>query len=234
MAIIHVLAASAALVGSHFASAGSPPQAAPKAPCFTPYSYTPDLETMCSTTVLQSGNVTVRDYATAPGVFGAVTPTVASTPSTDTNFTTGSVQATGLTIDYFLYGNSAFDKIPLTTPLIFRPDPTGTWLASFALPPSSFPDPSKVPQPTINTASTVLEPFSNKRIAAYLFYSIFLATQAQYATACASLSAWIKTNGLQVVSGEWEVAWVTYSTEGEVGLRTNECWMEVAAPGARA
>jgi hypothetical protein len=200
---------------------------APKAPCFTPY--IPNVETLCSTTVLQSGNVTVRDYATA-GVFGPITPSIASTPSTDTNFTKGVFQATGQTIDYFLYENSAFDKIPLTTPLIIRPDPVGTWVASFALPPSKFPDPAKVPQPTINTASTEIETFSNKRIAAYLFDSIYLATQAQYEAACASLSAWIASNKYSVVPGEWEVAWVTYNTEGEVGFRTNECWMEVAAP----
>jgi hypothetical protein len=171
--------------------------------------------------------VTVRDYATA-GVFGPVTPSIASTPSTDTNFTTGVFQATGLTIDYFEYENDAFDKIPLTTPLIIRPDPAGTWVTSFALPPSKFPDPSKVPGPTVNTPSTEIELFSIKRIAAYLFNSIYLVTQTQYEAACASLSAWIASNKYSVVAGEWQVAWVTYNTEGEVGLRTNECWMEVA------
>ena len=135
------------------------------------------------------------------------------------------MQATGYTIDYFLYNNDRVEDIPLTTPLIWRPDPAGTWIASFALPPSMFRTVASAPGPTL--PSTELEYFSNKRVAAFGFYSIELAVQGDYEAACTSLATWIQAQGLTPVPGDWQEAWVTYNTESQVGLRFNECWAEI-------
>lgn len=112
-------------------------------------------------------------------------------------------------------------------PLIFRPDPAGTWVASLALPPSKYRNPALVPQPT--NGATDLEIFSNKLVAVLGFYTINLAVEDDYLNACAKLSSWIAAHGFSPVPGEWSIAWVTYSTAGQIGDRFNECWVEVAA-----
>lgn len=191
-------------------------------PCYGSWPYGNEYETLCFTVAKQSGNITVRDYATFDIPSG---PVLATTPSTYTNFSAGSYQATGYTIDYFLYNNDRFQKIPLTTPLIFRPDSSGTWLATFALPPSKFRSIASAPGPT--NAATDLELFSNKRVAAYGFYSIEQAVEDDYVAACSALSSWLKQQGLEPVPGDWAEAWVTYNTVAQVGDRYNECWAEI-------
>lgn len=203
--------------------------AVPSPPCFGTWPYGKDYETMCFSIVQTSGNITVRDYATVGIPAG---PVIASTPSTYTNFSAASVQATGFTIDYFLYNNDKVEKIPLTTPLIWRPDRAGTWVATFALPPSKFKSVAAAPGPT--NGATDIETFANKRVAASGFYTALPATEADYAAACAALSSWLSGQGIQPVPGDWEVAWVTYSTEAQVGDRFNECWAEIPASGVPA
>ena len=197
-------------------------------PCFGTWPYGNQLETPCFTIVEKSGNITVRDYATAGIPLG---PVIASTPSTYTNFSAGSTQATGYTLNYFLYNNNKVAKIPLTTPLIWRPDRAGTWVATFALPPSKFTSVETAPGPT--NGATNIDVFSNKRIAAFGFFTIQLATEDDYAAACASLSAWLAGQGIVPVPGVWEKAWVTHNTLAEIGDRYNECWAEIPGPAGR-
>lgn len=196
--------------------------AVPSPPCFGTWPYGKDYETMCFSIVQTSGNITVRDYATVGIPAG---PVIASTPSTYTNFSAASVQATGFTIDYFLYNNDKVVKIPLTTPLIWRPDSAGTWLATFALPPSKYKSVASAPGPT--NAATELELFTNKRVAAYGFYTIQQAVESDFAAACAALSSWLAAQSLTPVPGDWAEAWVTYNTVAQVGDRFNECWAEI-------
>ena len=202
--------------------AASGAAAPPTPPCFGTWPYGNELETPCFTIVQTSGNVTVRDYATAGIPAG---PVLATSPSTFTNFSAGSTQATGYTIDYFLYNNDRVEDIPLTTPLLWRPSSDGTWLASFALPPSKFKSVAAAPGPT--NPVTDIDVFANKRVAAYGFYSIQLATEDDYAAACASLSSWLAGQGIVPVPGAWAEAWVTYNTLAQVGDRYNECWAEI-------
>ena len=218
--MLHFFVLAAALAASESASA-----VPPAAPCYGTWPYGADFETMCFSIVQTDGNITVRDYATAGIASG---PVIASSPSTYTNFSAGSYQATGYTIDYFLYNNDRVEKIPLTTPLIFRPTRAGTWAAKFALPPSKISTKAQAPQPT--NPVTYIELFSNKRVASYSFFSDELATEEQYSAACAQLSTWLQGQGLTPVPGEWAVAWVTYSDAGQVGDRYNECWAEIASP----
>lgn len=199
-------------------------RAVPAPPCYGTWPDGNEYETMCFSVVQTSGNITVRDYATL-GISGG--PVIASTPSTYTNFSAGSYQATGFTIDYFLYNNDKVEKIPLTTPLMWRPDRAGTWVATFALPPSKFKSVATAPGPT--NGATDIEVFANKRVAAFGFYSVQLATEADYTAACNALSSWLSEEGLRPVPGDWEVAWVTYSPAAAVGDRYNECWAEIQA-----
>jgi len=125
-------------------------------------------------------------------------------------------------------------------PLIFRPDPAGTWLASFALPTSKYATPAAAPG-VVPGSDLLLEGFSpagnatgGREVAAYLFYTIELATQADYERACAALEAALPALGLAPVEGAWREAWVTYSTQAIVGDRINECWIEAAAKRGRA
>ena len=197
-------------------------EAVPAPPCFGTWPGGQDYETMCFSIVSTSGNITVRDYAT---LFVPLGPVIASTPSTYTNFSAGSTQATGFTIDYFLYNNDKVEKIPLTTPLIWRPDQAGTWVATFALPASKFKSAATAPGPS--NGATDIDVFSNKRVAAYGFYTIELATEDDYAAACASLSSWLAGQSIVPVPGAWAEAWVTYNTLAQVGDRYNECWAEI-------
>lgn len=213
------------LLAGVLAASGSSDQAPP---CYGTWPYGNELETPCFTVVETSGNITVRDYATEGIPAG---PVIASTPSTYTNFSAGSYQATGYTLDYFLYNNNKFAKIPLTTPLIWRPDRAGTWVATFALPPSKFTSAVTAPGPT--NGATNIDVFSNKRVAAFGFYTIELATEEDYAVACASLSSWLTGQSIVPVPGVWETACVTYNTLAEIGDRYNECWAEIPGPAAR-
>lgn len=216
-----LLVAAAALAGS--AAAARPPQP----PCTNPLN--PDYEALCYTVVTVSGNVTVREIA--QGVDGALMTGM----SAATDFATGSVDSATPVFDYFLSDNDSFEKIPFTVPLICRPDPAGTWLASFALPTSKYANPASAPG-IIPGSDLLLEGFSpagnatgGRTIAAYLFFTIQLATQGDYASACARLEAALPGLGFAPVEGAWRQAWVTYSTQAIVGDRVNECWVEVSA-----
>ena len=155
--------------------------------------------------------------------------------SSSTTFAEGSQASAVPLFEYFLADNDSFQKIPLTVPLIFRPDRAGTWLASFALPPSLFPTPNRAPGIIPNT-DLMLEPFADPQapnagrlVAAYLFYTIDVATEADYTAACKSLDAALPSLGLVPVAGAWSEAWVTYSTKEMVGNMVNECWREVTS-----
>jgi hypothetical protein len=191
----------------------------PTPPCVNPLN--PDYETICYSTLVTSGNVSVR--LVGAGVDAAVINGF----SDPTDFPTGSVESAAEVIAYFESYNDAFQKLPLTAPLIFRPAPTGTWIGSMALSTSTFPNPASAPG-FVPTSDLLQESFGNRTIAAYLFYTIQLATQTDYAAACKSLATALPALGYTPVAGSpWAEAWVTYSTESIVGDRINECWMEV-------
>ena len=199
----------------------------PQPPCFNPLN--PDFEALCYSIVRVAGNVSVR--VVAQGVDGAL----ATGMSAATDFATGSAASATPLFQYFESDNDEFVRIPLTVPLIFRPDPAGTWLASFALPTSKYATPAAAPG-VVPGSDLLLEGFSpagnatgGREVAAYLFYTIELATQADYERACAALEAALPALGLAPVEGAWREAWVTYSTQAIVGDRINECWIEVAA-----
>ena len=195
-------------------------------PCYNPLNA--DYETLCYTVAAQSGNVTIRDIGV--GLNG----TLLTGMSASTTFETGSVDSATPVFDYFLRDNGEFVTVPLTVPLIFRPDEAGTWLASFALPTSVYP--SEATAPSIVSGSDLLfeqfspstAPQAGRLIAAYTFYTIQMATQDDYSAACASLMAALPSMGVTPVDGAWREAWVTYSTESIVGDRINECWFEVS------
>ena len=222
-----VILAAAARVDDHAAAAKPPPQP----PCFNPLN--PDFETLCYTVAKVAGNVTVR--VVAQGVDGGLMTGM----SAETDFATGSVASATPVFEYFGSDNDEFVKIQLTVPLIFRPDPAGTWLASFALPTSKYATPAAAPG-IISGSDLLLESFSpagnatgGRSIAALLFYTIQLATQADYSRACADLEAALPGLGLAPVQGAWREAWVTYSTQAIVGDRINECWVEVSGKAAQ-
>jgi hypothetical protein len=82
----------------------------------------------------------------------------------------------------------------------------------------------------------MLEPFADPQapnagrlVAAYLFYTIDVATEADYTAACKNLDAALPSLGLVPVAGAWSEAWVTYSTKEMVGNMVNECWREVTS-----
>lgn len=213
-----LLALSAALAGVAHGVAPSPP-------CYSPLQ--PAYEAICYSTVAAAGNVSIR-------LVGATVDAALITgESPYTNFTTGSEASAAGAFQYFGGDNMAFERIPVTSPLIFRPAPTGTWLASIALPTSLIPKPAAAPAFTPGS-DLLLEAWGpsgsgpGRTIAAYQFYSIQLATAAQYAAACASLAAALPGMGYAPVPGSpWAEAWVTYSVEAIVGDRINECWAEV-------
>ena len=220
---MHLVLASLALSAIGAAAAARLPQP----PCTNPLN--PDFEALCYSVTKVSGNVTVREVA--QGVDGALMTGM----SAATDFATGSVASATPVFQYFGSDNDEFEKVPLTVPLIFRPDPAGTWLASFALPTSKFATPAAAPG-IIPGSDLLLEGFSpagnatgGRSIAAYLFYTIQLATQGDFAAACARLEEALPGLGLAPVEGAWREAWVTYSTQAIVGDRINECWIEVSA-----
>lgn len=202
----------------------------PTPPCFSPLNV--DYETLCFNVTAESGNVTVR--LIGAGLDG----TLMTGMSANTTFATGSVDSARPVFEYFGMGNDEFVKIPLTVPLIFRPDAAGTWLASFALPTSVYPSESKAPgilsgsDLLFEQFASVTAPAAGRLIAAYTFYTIELATQDDYAAACASLAAALPGMGAAPVEGAWREAWVTFSTQAIVGDRVNECWIEVAMAAA--
>ena len=176
-----------------------------------------------------SGNVTVRSVGVG------LDATLVTGMSAATSFALGSLASAVPVFEYFGEDNDKFEKIPLTVPMIFRPAPTGTWLASFALPPSLFPSPSSAPG-IIPNSDLLLEPLappqapaSGRLLAAYTFYTIQVATQADYTACAASLAAALPAMDLAPVAGAWAQAWVTYSTREVVGDMVNECWSEFTA-----
>lgn len=213
---------------SAFAAAAAVAPPAPVPPCYNPLNSA--YETLCYTTTASSGNITIRDMGV--GIDGALMTGM----SAFTGFANGSLASAVPLFEYFLSDNDEFRNVPFTVPLIFRPDPAGTWLASFALPTSVFPQPSEAPG-IIPGSDLIQEAFApsgtGRTIAAYMFYTIELATEDDYAAACASLTAALPGMGFTPVPGdEWAVAWVTYSTQAIVGDRINECWMEVTSNAA--
>ncbi len=200
--------------------------AAPAPPCYNPLN--PNYETLCYSTTQTSGNISVR--VIGAGVDGVLVTGM----SAYTNFSTGSAASAVPLFEYFLMDNGSFQKIPLTVPLIFRPDPAGTWLASFALPTSKYPAAASAPS-ILPGSDLLLEEFAppapaaGRTVATYLFYTIAEAVQADYEGACAALAAGLPALGLAPVAGAWREAWVTYSTRAMVGDMKNECWMEVAS-----
>ena len=199
---------------------------APSPPCHTPLN--PAYETLCYTTQATAGNVSVR--VVGAGVDGVLVTGM----SANTTFAGGSVASATPVFEYFLSDNDEFVKIPLTVPLIFRPDPAGTWLASFALPTSVYASQDKAPG-IVPGMDALFEEFSSpgstggRTIAAWTFYTIQLATEADFSAACASLAAALPGMGLAPVDSNWREAWVTYSTQAVVGDMKNECWLEVQA-----
>ena len=199
--------------------------APPAPPCYNPLN--PDFETLCYSTTQTSGNVTIR-------VIGAgVDGVLATGMSAFTNFSAGSQASAVPLFEYFLSDNESFQKIPLTAPLIFRPDPAGTWLASFALPTSKIPAAASAPGILPGTDLRLEEfaapaPGVGRTVAAYPFYTINVAQQADYEAACAALSAALPALGLAPVAGAWREAWVAWSAKAMVGDMANECWIEVS------
>jgi len=152
--------------------------------------------------------------------------------SAATNFSAGSLASAAPVFEYFLSDNDSFRRVPLTVPLIFRPDPAGTWLASFALPTSVFPSASSAPG-IVPGADARFEAFSaapgaGRTVAALAFYTIDVAAEADYARACAALEAALPGMGLAPVEGAWRQAWAAYSPLAMVGDMAQECWVEVA------
>ena len=193
-------------------------------PCYTPLN--PAYETLCFTTQTAAGNVSVR--VVGDGLDGVLVTGM----SANTSFAAGSVASATPVFEYFLSDNDEFVKIPLTVPLIFRPNPAGTWLASFALPTSVYATAAKAPG-IVPGMDALMEEFApgkgGRTIAAWTFYTIQVATDADYSAACASLAATLPGMGLTPVDGAWREAWVTYSTQAVVGDMTNECWIEVSS-----
>lgn len=216
-AIFLVLAAHAVAAHAVALAPASPP-------CYTPLN--PAYETLCYTTAAAAGNVTVR--VVGAGVDGVLLTGM----SANTSFAAGSVASATPVFEYFLMDNDAFTKVPLTVPLIFRPDPAGTWLASFALPTSVYASAAKAPG-IVPGMDALMEEFApgkdGRMIAAWTFYTIQLAKDVDYTAACASLTAALPGMGFAPVEGAWREAWVTYSTQAVVGDMINECWIEVAA-----
>ena len=192
-------------------------------PCHTPLN--PVCETLCYTTQATQGNVSVRTMAA--GIDGVLVVGM----SAPTNFSAGSVASAVPVFEYFLSDNGEFTKIPLTVPLIFRPDPAGTWLTSFALPTSVYPTassaPSIIPGADLRFEEFSASPGTGRIIAAYTFYTINLAVESDYTAACDALEAALPGMGLTPVAGAWREAWVAYSAEAMVGDMANECWVEV-------
>lgn len=219
-----LLAALALAVAPGALALSAPP---PKPPCYNPLNA--QYETICYNISASSGNVTVRSVGVG------LDATLVTGMSAATSFALGSLASAEPVFEYFGADNDKFEKIPLTVPMIFRPAPTGTWLASFALPPSLFPSPSSAPG-IIPNSDLLLEPLappqapaSGRLLAAYTFYTIQVATQADYEACAASLAAALPAMGLAPVAGAWAQAWVTYSTREMVGDMVNECWSEVSA-----
>ena len=192
-------------------------------PCHTPLN--PEFETLCFSTTSTVGNISVR-------VLGAGLDGVLVTGmSTPTNFSAGAAASAVPVFEYFLSDNGAFTKVPLTVPLMFRPDPAGTWLSSFALPTSVYPTASAAPS-IIPGADLRFEEFSpapgaGRKVAALTFYTIQVAAEEDYAQACGVLEAALPGMGLTPVEGAWRVAWVTYTQLAMVGDMVSECWVEV-------
>ena len=216
---------------SESSSAAAPqPPSTPSPPCYSPLN--PAYETLCFTTQASAGNVSVR--VIGAGVDGVLVTGM----SANTSFAAGSVASATPVFEYFLSDNDEFVKVPLTVPLIFRPDPAGTWLASFALPTSVYASEAKAPG-IVPGMDALFEEFApggargaGRTVAALTFYTIELATAADYTAACASLAAALPGMGLAPVSGAWREAWVTFSTQAVVGDMVNECWIEVASSAA--
>ena len=200
---------------------------APTPPCHTPLN--PDLETLCYTTTSTAGNVSLR--VIGAGVDGVLVTGM----SAATNFSEGAAASAAPVFEYFLMDNGSFTKVPLTVPLIFRPSPAGTWLASFALPTSVYPSassaPSILPRTDLRLEEFSAAPGSGRTVAALPFYTIDVAAQADYERACSALEAALPGMGLAPVQGAWREAWVTYSPQAMVGDMANECWVEVEVQG---
>jgi hypothetical protein len=206
------------------ACAAAAVQLAPASPpCFTPLN--PEFETLCFTTQSTSGNVSVR--VVGAGVDGVLVTGMSSS----SNFSVGSRSSSTPVFEYFLQDNDQFTKIPLTVPLIFRPDPAGTWLASFALPTSVFASAAKAPGivPGMDARFEEFAQGAGRTLAALTFFTIQVATEADYVAACGELSDALPGMGLAPVDGAWRQAWVTYSAQAMVGDMVNECWIEVVA-----
>ena len=77
-------------------------------------------------------------------------------------------------------------------------------------------------------------PSAGRTVAAYVFYTINIAVEADYVAACSALEAALPSMGLLPVAGAWREAWVTYSAMAMVGDMANECWIEVTSSSAAA
>ena len=109
--------------------------------------------------------------------------------------------------------------IPLTTPLLWRPNSDGKWLASFALPPSK-----------LESVAAVLEPTN-------LVTDIdVFRTSASPLTASTQFKGQLCVRVAELLfvrpghrSCPWRVgvAWVNYNTLPQVDDRYTECWAEI-------
>ena len=188
-------------------------------PCTTPLN--PALETICFSTVSSAGNFSIREYASGVNV-SLVTSNVAVYAG---DWALQSESATSEMLYYFEGSNSADAKVPLTVPLIYRPQANTNLLASMAIPTSDFPNPTYAPRPSY---FSILEPFPAIRIAALTFETPALATDIQYSFACGELQEILTLQGVAPVAGPWGQAWVTYSARAATP-HINECWMQVPA-----
>jgi hypothetical protein len=138
-----------------------------------------------------------------------------------------SQSATTEMLYYFEGANTAEAKVPLTVPLIYRPQASTALLASMAIPPLTFPTLRMPPGPPTTAPWSPSPPFA----LTLAFETPALATDVEYSSACGELQEILTLQGIAPVAGLWRQAWVTYSGR-TAAPHVNECWMQVPAPSS--
>jgi hypothetical protein len=208
---------------SHISGADAKPWK-PVPPCAPPLGVDEPAvpESMCSHTLAEVGNVSVREYGLPASA--TLVQVHIDTPVFYDALTYGIQNLIG-----YFQGDNVGSKNVLdarTTPITVRNkgDFNLTWVVGMMISTAAFPNTADIPVPYLPTE---LEPVGLRSMAVLQFNTTSLPVDADFNAACGQLIASPLPKGFHInASSEWSPTYVLYS--GEVSTYfTNECWYEV-------
>lgn len=124
--------------------------------------------------------------------------------------------------DFISGENSAGRKIPMTAPVLMRPNGEEGWFNDFFVPASLFNNKDSIPtSPVVG-----ITPMKNLLVATTGFGGF--ATEAEFQTTTVALLKAVAEAGYDVVPDAFEQVWAQYDSPFTLFNRHNEVWVHVA------